>query len=312
MGLYEPSRNLPLDPPLTENERRLVQRLVRHVDMLAELIGPRCMSLPSALEAAAAYIRRTWSVAGYSIETQSYLVNRGRAENLFVEIEGRRRPNEIIVVGAHYDTISDTPGADDNASAVAALLELSRMFVAASPGRTLRFVAFTNEEPPFFYTTEMGSEVYARSCRVRGDKIVGMICLEMLGYYDTSPGSQRYPDKIPGLLTRFLPQRGDFIAFVSNLRSVKLLHEVRKGFRRAVHFPLLAVPLPEAIPEIHFSDHGSFWAQHYPALMVTDTSFFRNPHYHQPSDRAVTLDFGRLARVTQGLSGSIGRIARCG
>jgi Zn-dependent M28 family amino/carboxypeptidase len=229
--------------------------------------------------------------------------------NFVAELPGGRRRDEIVVVGAHYDTVPGTPGADDNASAVAVLVEVARLMRALAPARTVRFVGFACEEPPYCYTSDMGSRVYARECRVKGEKIVGMLCLEMVGYYSTEPRSQKVPATIPRVFHPLFPQRGDFLAAVGNLRSWRLLRKFRRGFKRAVKFPLFSIALPERVQEIRRSDNSSFWDQGYPALMLTDTSFLRNANYHQASDTPETLDYGRMALVTVGVAGGALRVA---
>ncbi|MBN2105858.1 MAG: M28 family peptidase, partial [Deltaproteobacteria bacterium] len=196
-------------------------------------------------------------------------------------------------------------GADDNGSGVAALLALARAFSAKTPGCTVRFAFFTNEEPPFFWTGDMGSYRYAELCRRRGDTITAMISLEMLGFYSDEPGSQSYIFPI----NLFFPDTGNFIGFVSNLKSRSLLHQAVRAFRRANTLPSEGVALPWFIPGVFWSDHWPFWEHGYPAIMVTDTAFFRNPHYHEPTDLPETLDYGRLARVTAGLKYMIEELA---
>ncbi len=211
--------------------------------------------------------------------------------------------------GAHYDTYFTTPGADDNASAVAVLIETARLLRDFNPKRTIRFVSFACEEPPHFHTDDMGSQAYARECRLRNERIIGMLCLEMVGYYSTEPGSQHIPPSIPHWLHRGFPKHGNFLAAVGNLKSWRLAWSFRRGFKRAVRFPLFSICLPESISEIRLSDNSSFWDQGYPALMLTDTSFLRNPNYHQESDTPDTLDYERMAKVTLGVAGAVRQIA---
>jgi Zn-dependent M28 family amino/carboxypeptidase len=295
----------------TATDPQLVAALSRHVDCLAGLIGPRHLGLPKSLAAAAAYVERELSAAGYVVARQTYTAGGQEVANLVVELPGGRRRNEIVVVGAHYDTVWCTPGADDNASAVAVLIEVARLMRGLQPARTVRFVGFPCEEPPHFHTGEMGSQVYARECRLKGEDIRGMLCLEMVGYFTTEFGKQQIPPGIPRVLHRFLPKRGDFLAAVGNIRSWRLVWQFRRGFQRAVRFPLLSLALPESIAEIRLSDNSSFWDQGYPALMLTDTSFLRNPHYHAETDTPATLDYERMGQVTLGVAGAVGHIAGC-
>jgi len=287
----------------------LADNLRRHVDRLAGVIGPRHPGRPLSLVAAAELVARELAAAGYDVERQPYVAHDRDVENLVAELPGTARPDEIVVVGAHYDTERGTPGADDNASAVAVLLEAARAMRSAACERTVRFVAFTCEEAPHFYTSDMGSQVYARRCRARGERVVAMLSLEMLGYYSSAPGSQQAPPSLPRFLRWILPGTADFVAAVGNLPSWRLLWRFRRGFKRAVAFPLFSICLPEFVREIRLSDNSSFWDQGYPALMVTDTSFLRNPHYHEPTDTPETLDYGRMSLVTRGVVGGLRNVA---
>jgi Zn-dependent M28 family amino/carboxypeptidase len=292
-----------------DNDRKLVPDVRRHVDRLAGLIGPRHLSRSAAFVAAAELVERELADAGYAVERQTYLAGAQQVANIVAELPGGKKKDEIVVVGAHYDTIATTPGADDNASAVAVMLEVARRMRRLQPPRTVRFVGFACEEMPYFHTREMGSQVYAQQCRTLGERIRGMLCLEMVGYYATGPGSQEVPPAIPRIFHGVLPKQGDFLAAVANLRSVRLLRRFRRGFKQAVRFPLFSIALPEAIREIRFSDNSSFWDQGYPALMLTDTSFYRNPHYHMPTDTPDTLDYERMAQVTLGVVGGACEVA---
>jgi Zn-dependent M28 family amino/carboxypeptidase len=292
----------PTDPVLIAN-------LTRHVDCLAGLIGPRPLGKFAAFTAAATYVERELANVGYDVSRQTYTIGDQDVSNIVAELPGGRKKEEIVVVGAHYDTVWTTPGADDNASAVAALIETARLVRNLNPARTIRFVSFACEEPPHFHTGEMGSQVYARQCRILNERIVGMLCLEMVGYYSTEPGSQKIPPGIPRMIHWAFPKSGNFLAAVGNLRSKRLAWQFRRGFKGAVPFPLFSICLPESISEIRLSDNSSFWDQGYPALMLTDTSFLRNPHYHLSSDTPETLDYERMAQVTMGVTGGVRRIA---
>jgi hypothetical protein len=295
-------------PPET-GQTRLNGNLRRHVDRLAGLIGPRHVGAPKALEAAATLIEREFSACGYVVERQGYLAQGHEVANLVVEIQGTKHADQIVVLGAHYDTVETTPGADDNASAVAVLLEVARLLSNCLPRRTVRFVAFACEEPPHYFTDEMGSQVYARGCRTRAERIVGMLCLEMVGYFNSDKGSQRVPDAIPRFLHWAFPRRGNFLAAVGNMPSWRLCWKFRRGFKRATRLPLFSICLPELIHDIRRSDNSSFWDQGYPALMLTDTSYLRNPHYHLASDTPDTLDYERMASLTIGVAGSVTYLA---
>lgn len=287
----------------------LSEHLRAHVHRLAGLIGPRHLGRPSTLQAAAALIERELGEGGDAVERQAYCVGNQEVANLIIERRGTNRPQEIVILGAHYDTVPTTPGADDNASAVATLIEVARLLRTHTFRRTVRFVAFACEEAPHFYTDTMGSAVYACRCYERRERIVGALCLEMVGYYTTAPHSQTTPPEIPRFLRWALPGRGDFLAAVGNLRSWRLAWTFRRGFKRAVRFPLYSIVLPERIHSICLSDNSSFWDYGYPALMLTDTAFLRNPHYHLPTDTPDTLDYARMASVTIGIAEGLARLA---
>jgi len=283
----------------------LHDRLRRHVQRLAGEIGERNVLVPPALRAAEQYIRESFEALGYAVVGQSMSRQGVTSANLEATVPGTDRPGEILLVGAHYDTVPGSPGADDNASAVAALLELARLHRDSPSRRTIRFVAFTNEEPPFFDTGAQGSRMYARAARERGDDIRLMISLEMLGYYRDGPGTQSYPP----LFQWFYPDRGNFIALVSNLRSRRHMRRFAAAFRESVDLPLEHAATFSFVPGASWSDHLSFWRNGYHAFMVTDTAFFRNPYYHTAGDSPDKLDYARLSDATRGLSGALGKLA---
>lgn len=296
-------------PELTPSQLELRANLRRHVEYLAGKIGERNVDTPGSLDKARDYIRDEFRGMGYSPHVLEYAedTQRGPFYNLEVEIYGTSHPDEILIIGAHYDTVWLSPGADDNASGVAGVLEIARALHGRQFERTLRLVTFANEEFPYYGTDKMGSLAYARRASQRGDNIVGMFSLEMIGYYDDAPGSQAFP----GILSRFYPDRADFIAFVGNLYSRKLLHQTIGSFRRLVDFPSqgLAAP-PLLVPDVTRSDHAMFWLHGYPGLMITDTAGFRNPHYHMVSDLPRTLDYDRMAILVDGLASVVAELAR--
>ena len=284
---------------------RLATRLRRHVERLAGEIGERHVLHPAALHAAERYVGESLRALGYEVTRQNYEAQGVDSANLEVVVPGGDRATEIVLAGAHYDTVPGSPGADDNASGVAAIVELARLLRDARPARTIRLVAFVNEEPPFFFWGEMGSKVYARAARARGDDIRVMLSLEMLGCYSDEKGSQGYPP----LLGHFYPARGNYIAFVSNLRSRRALRNVFAAFRDASDFPAEKLAAPALVPGIAWSDQLSFWREGYPAAMVTDTAFHRYRHYHQPTDTPEKLDYARMAQVVEGLAGTLAALA---
>jgi Zn-dependent M28 family amino/carboxypeptidase len=285
----------------------LEARLRRHVEKLAGEIGERHVLRPQALHEAERYITAALRAAGHTVVRQNYEAQGVDCANLEITIAGTRRSAQIVLAGAHYDTVPGSPGADDNASGVAAILELARLLVEARPERTIKLVAFVNEEPPFFFWGEMGSQVYAHAARQRNEDIRLMISLEMLGYYRDEPGSQTYPP----LFRHFHPDRGNFIAFVSNLRSGRVMRRAAQVFRRHSDFPLETTATFGWIPGVGWSDHLSFWRAGYRAFMCTDTAFFRNPYYHSAQDTPDKLDYSRLAQLTRGLARMLEELGAC-
>ncbi|HEY6008491.1 MAG TPA: M28 family peptidase [Geobacteraceae bacterium] len=284
--------------PLTAGEAELRDRLRGHVRTLAGEIGERNVGRYGALRAAAGYLERELAGTGLAVTDQAYETDGKMVRNLEAELFGRGTSGEIVVVGAHYDTVYGSPGANDNASGAAALLEIARLMAGSPLPRTVRFVLFVNEEPPFFKTDQMGSRLYARRARQRGERIVAMLSLETIGCYSDRPGSQHYP--FP--LNFFYPATGNFIGFVGNTGSRQLVRRALHTFRATTDFPSEGAAVPGGIPGIDWSDHWSFWQEGYPALMVTDTALYRYDQYHGPQDTPERLDYDRMARVTAGLA----------
>ncbi len=279
------------------------KELETYVYTLAGDIGERNVYRPEALHAAADYIEAEWQTQGYSVQRQIYIAHGVPCANLEVTIPGKSS-DEIILLGAHYDSVRGGPGANDNGSGVAALLAISRCCRELKPARSVRFVAFVNEEPPFFYWNQMGSMVYAKAARERGDRIRLMMSLETIGHYSDARGSQRYPP----LFRYFFPDRANFIAFVSNLRSRRALRESVAAFRAHSNFPVEHVATFSSVPGVSWSDHLAFWRQGYRALMVTDTAFYRYPYYHTAADTPDRLNYPAMAEVTGGLCGAVGEL----
>ena len=292
-------------PPLTDKEQLIHDNLKRHVAALAGSIGERNVWRPEAMAAAAGYIQERFEDAGYTVNVQPFTSRGLTVNNIEAVLPGQGAADEIIVVGAHYDSVADSPGADDNASGVAALLELARLLAGTTLPRTVRFVAFANEEAPFFYGDEMGSNLYAARAQAQGEHVEAMLSLETLGYFTDQPGSQKYP--FPFSL--FYPDTGNFIGFVGNLSSRSLVRKAVGAFRASTAFPSEGVAAPSGIEGIHWSDHWSFWEAGYPAIMVTDTAPFRYPYYHTAKDTPAQLDYTGLARVTGGLADVVGVLA---
>ncbi len=276
------------------------------VSYLSEKIGQRSYLDTDRLALAADFIEKKLISFGCSVQKQEFPYKKNLYYNIWTEIKGLGTAgNDIMVIGAHYDSVVGTPGADDNASGVAGLLELVRLTTENPLRRTVRFVAFTLEEPPAFMTSRMGSYIYAESLRNEGAKVHGMISLEMLGYYCTEEGCQLYPSSF---FTFFYPKKGNFISFVGNLFSRAFTRQVEKAFREVSSFPVESLSAPAFIPGVDFSDHRSFWKFGYRAFMITDTAFYRNPNYHSPGDTAGTLDYEKLAEVVAGLYKALKKI----
>jgi len=280
------------------------------VKFLSDHIGERSFRNLPALEKSASYIEERFRECGLGPERQKFEYFGNTYFNLIAKVPGppsmSTGPGALpLIVGAHYDTVEGSPGADDNASGVAALLELARFLSETPPARPVTLAAFSLEEPPAFGGSRMGSHVYAKGLKDRGDEIYGMISLEMLGYYSDVKKSQFYP--LPAF--RFMyPDRGNFIAFVGDLTSRRLTRGFKKIFRSVSPFPVESLNASPLIPGISFSDHYSFWKMGYHAFMVTDTAFYRNPNYHARGDTWDTLDYARMARLVQGLCETIKRI----
>ena len=291
-------------PPLQEEEITLQNLLQQDIRKIAVEIGARNVSQYDQLNNTKDFLETALTQSGYAVTQQEYKIKNQKYYNLEVEKVGTEYPNEVIVVGAHYDSAFKSPGANDNATGVAATLELARIFAQIPTKRTIRFVEFTNEEPPFFWTENMGSLVYARQID-QDTKVVAMLSLETMGYFSDVVGSQRYPFPI----NLFYPDQGNFIGFVGNLDSGNLVRKSIASFRRHARFPSQGVSLPSWIPGIGWSDQWSFWQQGYKGIMVTDTAPYRYSHYHTLDDTFDKINFDRLARVVSGLAAVISDLA---
>lgn len=284
-------------PPMTPEQEAIKGEIRRDVEHLAGNIGERNVYNPAELKAAEAFLTSELELMEYSVRRQTYEVLGVRCANLDVEIGGSENPAEVVIVGSHYDSVAGCPGANDNATGVAATLAIARRFAGREVARTLRFVCFVNEEPPWFWTEDMGSLVYAKACRARGENIVAMLTPETIGCYSDEPGSQKYPPP----MSLFYPRAGNFIGFVGMYEARQLVARCVKVFRDKTQYPSEGAALPSIIPMVGASDHWSFWRQGYPALMITDTAPFRYEHYHQPTDTPDRVDYARTARVVSGL-----------
>lgn len=283
------------------NREEIRANLTAHLRYLSVTLGDRSIYRPENLKKAEDYVFRAFQEMGYAPRRQTFIYQRQEVSNV---IAGDQDACGYYILGAHFDTVAGTPGADDNASGVAVLLEVARL---AQGKKTWTFIGFTTEEPPAFFTPYMGSRVYAKEARKRQDKILGMLCLEMVGYYRQEPGSQELP--LPLRLMGY-PTTGNFIGLVSDRRSKPLLERLDRAIKQGCNLPTvtLAVPLGgHILPEVRLSDHANFWDEGYPAIMLTDTAFMRNPHYHGPGDVMENLDLEAMVELTLGLVNFVGR-----
>jgi hypothetical protein len=305
LGMRTPGKNISTAAPLSAAEIALRAELAADVQTLAGDIGERNMPRYPQLNAAADFIEGSFSRAGLQPRRDTYELQGRACHNIEAEIRGLRP--QIVVIGAHYDSVFGSPGANDNGSGVAAMLALARRFTGESLGQTLRFVAFANEEPPYFQTEQMGSFVYASRCKARGDQISAMISLETIGYFSDAPHSQTYPSLGLGA---FYPTTGNFIGFVGNVRSRALLRRAISLFRQQGKLPSEGAALPSFIPGVGWSDQWAFWQHGYPGIMITDTAPFRYPHYHAATDTPDKLDYDRFALVVSGVGKMIEELAK--
>lgn len=275
----------------------LEQRLRAHVDALAGDIGERHLGRPRALERAVEYVCAALTDCGLDPERQEFTAGGARVCNLDAAV-GDAAGGPLVIVGAHYDTVPGSPGADDNASGVAAALEIARLLTAVPARGRVRCAFFVNEEPPWFQSDDMGSLRYARRLRAQDAEVAAMLSLESIGYYDHAKGSQRYPFPLGAVY----PDTGDFIGIVSDRARRSLLRRVVRSFEAHSPFGVVGAAIPAWVPGVSWSDQWSFWQQGYPAVMVTDTAPFRNPAYHTEEDTPDRLDYAALAAVTEALA----------
>jgi hypothetical protein len=302
--LRMPGKNILRSVPLSPEEITLRDELRADVQTLAGEIGERNMARYPQLNAAADFIENSFSRAGLVPRRDTYDLDGRACHNIETDIGARP---EILLVGAHYDSVFGSPGANDNGSGVAAMLALARRFARKPVQHTLRFVAFVNEEPPYFLTEQMGSFVNAGRCKARGDQISAMISLETIGYFSDAPHSQTYPSLGLGV---FYPTVGNFIGFVGNIHSRSLLRRAIALFRKHARVPSEGAALPSFIPGVSWSDQWAFWQHGYPGIMITDTAPFRYPHYHSATDTPDKLDYDRFALVVSGMQKVIEELDR--
>lgn len=292
--------------PATTEESEIAGRLAEHIRAIAS--KPRNLAHYPALEAAASYIELQLVTMGYAPAVQDFVVDDRPVRNIEVvvapAVDDAQAPT--LVIGAHYDSADESPGANDNGTGVAALIEMSRLLRGASrPRCRLRLVFFVNEEQPYGKTENMGSLRHARALAQSGERVLGMIALETLGYFSNEPNSQRFPPPF-GLI---YPRTGNFVAFVGLLRARRLVHGCVRLFRSVTDFPAIGGIAPSTISGIDLSDHWAYDKCGFPALMVTDTAPYRNPHYHSEFDLPETVNYTALARITTGLTRMAAQIA---
>jgi Zn-dependent M28 family amino/carboxypeptidase len=287
-------------PPKAVHE--LKSRLYQIVKVLSHDIGTRSYTEITKLNKTIEFIEAELTKHGCSVQRQSFSADRKTYSNLFTTIRGTKRPDQTFVIGAHYDTVSDTPGADDNASGIAGIIELSRLLKENPATHTVCLAAFCLEEPPFFRSELMGSYIFAKYLKERKIGVLGMISLEMIGYFSDMDGSQFYP--LP--FFRFVyPDKGNFIAFVGNISSRPFTKRFKQTFKKVSPLPVESLNTVSLVPGIDFSDHLSFWRFNYPAFMITDTAFYRNPYYHSPGDSVDTLNYEQMSKLVLGIYNSI-------
>jgi len=281
------------------------ERLEAHLRTLTETIGERSVRFPENLAKTADYIQSFYEDIGIAVHREPYDYSDSKVDNVVAEISTGPQPSNRYLLGAHYDSVSGTVGADDNASAIAVQLETVRCLkVLLGRGAldlAVTFVSFALEEPPVYGTRYMGSRVYAKKARKVQEKIDGMICLEMVGYTCYEPGCQHYPFPL-----RFFgyPKEGNYVGIVGNFKSGGFTKALFKVFRNNPELPVIKLKIPFngwILPAVRLSDHASFWDQGFKAVMITDTAFFRNPHYHRPSDTMEKLDYGFMAELVESL-----------
>lgn len=270
------------------------RRLRQYVTTLSEELVPRDAEHPANMDRTASFIHAHFETYADEVKDQPYTAGPIGVRN--VRAFFGPDTEERIIIGAHYDVAGPYPGADDNASGVAGLMELARLFAGETLPMQVELVSYPLEEPPYFYTRKMGSFIHARSLKEEGIKVRAMLALEMIGYFKDEPGSQHYP---LFLLRPFYPSKGNFIAVVGKLFQRRIVKTVREAMRGATPLPVESINAPRLLPGIALSDHLNYWWAGYPAAMITDTAFYRNPNYHTPFDTPDTLDYKRMAQVVE-------------
>ena len=281
--------------------------LEKDVRELSQQLLPRDQTHPQNLDRAAAYIHARLAESGGRISEQPFTISANTYRNVICSFGPESK--ERIVVGAHYDSYHEYPAADDNASGVAGLIEMARLLSQAKLPLQVNLVAYTLEEPPYFGTPHMGSVVHAQSLRKDGISVRAMLSLEMIGYFSDAGDSQNFP---VSLLRAFYPSQGNFIAVVGSLGEGNLARRVKRSMIGSSSLPVYSINAPRFLPGVDFSDHLSYWKEGYPALMITDTAFYRNRNYHTANDTAEKLDYRRMAMVVAGVYAAVIDLSRGG
>lgn len=300
--LTQPLLTAPSARPLPSADRAALRRTV---EKLSREFVPRDCEHPKRLAAAAEFIRAEFAASGAATREQPYEADGKQYKNVIATFGIGASP--AVVVGAHYDACGELPAADDNASGVAGLLELARLLAKSPPATRVDLVAYNTEEPPYFRTEQMGSVVHAKSLRAAGTELRAMISLEMIGYFSDEAGSQGFPSP---LLHALYPSKGNFIAVVGKIGGGSLVRTVKAAMASAAPLPVYSLNAPGSLMGIDLSDHRSYWAEGYPAVMITDTAFFRNRAYHTDLDTADRLDYERMAQVVEGTLAAVHELAR--
>ena len=297
----------PLLSRATPSSERTVDptRLEAHVSKLSIDLGPRDARHTENLDQVAAYIKNEFSQTSAFVSEQVYRVQGTSYRNVIAHFGPETE--ERIIVGAHYDTAGPLPGADDNASGVAGLIELARLLSRQQLPLRVELVAFSLEEPPYFRTTGMGSSVHAKSLLEQNVRVRAMFSLEMIGCFSDAPNSQQFP---VGLLSAFYPSTGNFISVVGHLGEGLLVRRTKAAMRNAAPLPVYSINAPRFVPGVDFSDQVNYWYAGYDAVMITDTAFYRNRNYHTAEDTAEKLDYKRMAMVVEGVYAAVNELAR--
>ncbi len=273
------------------------ENLYKHIEFLTSIEPPRNPFNINSLNKSSDYIFNEMKKYCDNVYFQEFKVEGNVYKNVISEFG---KGKDLIVVGAHYDVCCEQPGADDNASGIAGILELARLIknYENKLKNRVQLVAYTLEEPPFFGTDKMGSYIHAESLFTNNENVKFMISLEMIGYFSDEKGSQKFPFPFMNLI---YPDRGNFIGIVGSPKDWFITRKIKKKMIEVSKIDVRSINFPNIIPGIDFSDHRNYWKFGYKAVMITDTAFYRNPNYHKESDTIDTLDFNKMSEVIKGV-----------